>query len=80
MIWFKSAILLFFYLFSLGFFFLFYFLSCGLLEYFLKFHVDFFSFFDCGRILVPQPGIEPELSAVKAKSPNHWITREFPPY
>ena len=29
-------------------------------------------------ILVPQPGIEPRTSAVKAWSPNHWITREFP--
>ena len=45
MIWFKSAILLFIYLFSLVFFFsLFYFLSCGLLEYFLKFHVVVFCF------------------------------------
>ena len=25
----------------------------------------------CG-ILVPQPGIEPAPSAVKARSPNHW--------
>ena len=31
----------------------------------------------CG-ILVPQPGIEPRPSAVRARSPNHWITREFP--
>ena len=31
----------------------------------------------CG-ILVPQPGIEPGPSAVKAWSPNHWTTREFP--
>ena len=30
----------------------------------------------CG-ILVPQPGIEPRLSAVKALNPNHWTTREF---
>ena len=31
----------------------------------------------CG-ILVPRPGIEPRPSAVKARSPNHWNTREFP--
>ena len=27
---------------------------------------------------VPGPGIEPEPSAVKAQSLNHWIAREFP--
>ena len=31
----------------------------------------------CG-ILLPQPGIESGPSAVKAWSPNHWTTREFP--
>ena len=31
------------------------------------------------RILVPQPGIEPRPTAVKALSPNYWTTREFPP-
>ena len=31
----------------------------------------------CG-ILVPRPGVEPRLSAVKAQSPNHWTTRAFP--
>ena len=31
----------------------------------------------CG-ILVPRPGIEPRPSAVRAQSPNHWTTREFP--
>ena len=30
------------------------------------------------RILVPRPGIELRPSAVKAQSPNHWTTREFP--
>ena len=30
----------------------------------------------CG-ILVPRPGIEPAPSAVKARSPDHWTTREF---
>ena len=32
----------------------------------------------CG-ILVPQPGIEPGPTAMKALSPNHWTAREFPP-
>ena len=27
--------------------------------------------------LVPQPGIEPMPSAVKAQHPNHWTTGEF---
>ena len=31
----------------------------------------------CG-ILIPQAGIEPGPLAVKAPSPNHWTTREFP--
>ena len=31
----------------------------------------------CG-ILAPRPGIEPGPWAVKAWSPNHWTTREFP--
>ena len=31
-------------------------------------------------ILVPWPGVEPETSAVKAQSPNHWSTREFPSF
>jgi len=30
----------------------------------------------CG-ILVPQLGIEPGPSAVRAKTPNHWTAREF---
>ena len=30
------------------------------------------------RVLVRQPEIEPEPSTVKAQSPNHWTTREFP--
>ena len=39
-----------------------------------------FCFFGCvaGGILIPQPGMEPRPSAVKARSPNHWTTREFP--
>ena len=28
--------------------------------------------------LVPKPKIEPRPLAVKAPSPNHWTTREFP--
>ena len=28
------------------------------------------------RILVPQPGIEPQFLAVRVWSSNHWITRE----
>ena len=31
----------------------------------------------CG-ILVPWPGIEPRLLAVRVLSPNHWTAREFP--
>ena len=31
------------------------------------------------RILVPRPGIEPTLLAVKAWSPKHWTIREFLP-
>ena len=30
------------------------------------------------EILVPWPGIKPGPSAVRAQSPNHWTTREFP--
>ena len=28
--------------------------------------------------LVPRPGAKPRPTAVKAPSPNHWTTREFP--
>ena len=31
----------------------------------------------CGN-LVPRAGDEPGPSAVKAQSPDHWTTREFP--
>ena len=31
-----------------------------------------------GKILVPQPRIEPAPLLVKAQSPNHWTTRDFP--
>ena len=40
-----------------------------------------FFFWSCHvacEILVPQPGIKPVPPAVKARSPNHWTTREFP--
>lgn len=33
----------------------------------------------CG-ILVPQRGIEPGLSRVRAPSPNHWSRQKFPTY
>ena len=47
----------------------------------LSVHCLFFFFLAaqcaCG-ILVPQPGIEPRPSAMKAQSPNHWTTGDFP--
>ena len=30
------------------------------------------------RILVPQPGIEPKLTALEEWSLNHWTTKEVP--
>ena len=30
------------------------------------------------RILVPQPGTEPGVSAVKSQGPNHWTAGELP--
>ena len=41
------------------------------------FFVLFFDHVACG-ILVPQPGIEPMLPAMKVQSLNHWTTREVP--
>ena len=47
-------------------------------------YVCVFSFFflllhcTACRILVPSPRIEPAPLAVKARSPNHWTTREDP--
>ena len=38
---------------------------------------NFFFHVAC-RIVVPREGIEPVPSAAKARSPNHWTTREFP--
>ena len=31
-----------------------------------------------GRLLIPQPGIEPKLPAVEAQSPNHRPPGSFP--
>ena len=51
---------------------------------FFKLEVYFYFIFwpCCGayRILVPQPGIEPMLSASGAWSLNHWTTRKVSPY
>ena len=41
------------------------------------FCISFWLCFVAYRILVPQPGIEPVLSAVQISSPNHWTAREF---
>ena len=43
-------------------------------------HRIFFFFLPCEAcgILVPQPGIEPTLPALEARSPNHWTAREVP--
>ena len=45
-----------------------------------KFVVFFFflAMLCTSEILVSQPGVEHIPSAVEARSPNHWITREFP--
>ena len=58
--------------------FLFFFFNC----IFLNSHVFYsiFSFFGqvaCG-ILVPQPGIEPEASALEARNLNHWTPGKSP--
>ena len=45
-----------------------------------SFFFFFFFFWPCHvacGILVPQPGIEPGLSVVRVRSPNHWTTWEF---
>ena len=54
-----------------------YLLELGICSYpplFFKSKDFFFSFYEIGGILVPQPGIEPIHTAVKAESP----TREVP--
>ena len=43
----------------------------------LNFLFCFIFIYFCG-ILVPQPGIEPALPAVKVQSLSHWTTREAP--
>ena len=47
---------------------------------FFFFPFSFFSLFGhtAFRILVPQPGIEPEPPAVEGPSPNHWADQELP--
>ena len=47
----------------------------------MEFRFDFFFFFAVLyglQILIPQQGIEPIPSTVKAWSLNHWTTSEFP--
>ena len=39
-----------------------------------------FEWYDLFGILVHWPGIEPRPIAVRAPSPNHWTTKEFPLY
>lgn len=43
----------------------------------LFFFFFFFLLQTCGT-LVPQPGIKPRASTVKAQSRNQWTAREFP--
>ena len=43
----------------------------------LIFKLFWFRLMACG-ILVPRRGTEPRPLAVRAQSPNHWTTREFP--
>ena len=45
---------------------------------FLSILRDFFFFLLAYGIFVPQPGIEPGSTAVKAPNANHWTAREFP--
>ena len=53
--------------------------TAGILFHFILFYY-FFGGPCCAacEILVPQPGIEPGPSAVKAQSPNHWTAKESP--
>ena len=54
-------------------------LGCsGVQENFLLLLLLFWPCCVACRILVPQPGIKPVLSALEARSPNHWTAREFP--
>ena len=45
---------------------------------FLIYFLFFWPHHEACGILVPQPGIEPGPSTVRAWSPNHWTAREFP--
>ena len=56
---------------SLPYFFLFFLLN-------LLFILFYFIFFVAYKILVPRPGIKPVPPALKARSFNHWTTREVP--
>ena len=51
---------------------------CGYEEGLLTMFFFFWLHHSACGILVPQPGIEPRPSAVKAQSPKHWTAREFP--
>ena len=44
----------------------------------LQFYFNFWPCFSACEVLVPQLGIKSGPRAVKAPSPNHWTTREFP--
>ena len=46
--------------------------------YLLSFFFFFFATPSACRTLVSWPGTEPRALAVKALSPNHWTTTEFP--
>ena len=52
-------------------------MACCLLFCFVFCFCFWLRYGACG-ILVPQPGIEPMPSAVKAWNPNYWTAREFP--
>ena len=59
-------------------------LSSSFVHFLVRVFVFFFFFLSfwpqgaaCG-ILVPRPGIEPGHSSMRARSPNHWMAREFP--
>ena len=51
---------------------------CFLMCVFVLFCFCFWPHCVACRILFPWPGTEPGPSTVKAQSPNHWTTREFP--
>ena len=52
--------------------------ACKLVGFFFFFNVYFSLYRTAYGMLVPQPGIEPRPSAVRAQSPNHRTAREFP--